>query len=95
MVREKGRSLLHGVDGGMEQTIGADWGDFARTANDAFLLAFPSLFSIINPIGGALIFYGVTKDFATADRLRGELTAAGWSMLDGKDGYRLEPLKKA
>jgi MarC family membrane protein len=68
MVREKGRSLLHGVDGGMEQTIGADWGDFARTANDAFLLAFPSLFSIINPIGGALIFYGVTKDFATADR---------------------------
>ena len=39
-----------------------------RTANDAFLLAFPSLFSIINPIGGALIFYGVTKDFATADR---------------------------
>jgi multiple antibiotic resistance protein len=68
MVREKGRSLLHGVDGGMEQTIGADWGDFARTANEAFLLAFPSLFSIINPIGGALIFYGVTKDFATADR---------------------------
>jgi cysteinyl-tRNA synthetase len=35
------------------------------------------------------------KDFATADRLRGELAAAGWSMLDGKDGYKLEPLKKA
>jgi cysteinyl-tRNA synthetase len=35
------------------------------------------------------------KDFAAADRLRGELTAAGWSMLDGKDGYKLEPLKKA
>jgi cysteinyl-tRNA synthetase len=35
------------------------------------------------------------KDFATADRLRAELAAAGWSMLDGKDGYRLEPLKKA
>ncbi len=34
------------------------------------------------------------KDFATADKLRGELTAAGWSMLDGKDGYSLEPLKK-
>ena len=34
------------------------------------------------------------KDFASADRLRGELAAAGWSMLDGKDGYRLEPLKK-
>jgi cysteinyl-tRNA synthetase len=34
------------------------------------------------------------KDFATADALRKELTAAGWSMLDGKDGYKLEPLKK-
>jgi cysteinyl-tRNA synthetase len=34
------------------------------------------------------------KDFAAADRLRGELTAAGWSMLDRKDGYSLEPLKK-
>ncbi len=36
-----------------------------------------------------------SKDFATADRLRGELAAAGWSMLDGKDGFKLEPLKKA
>jgi cysteinyl-tRNA synthetase len=35
-----------------------------------------------------------TKDFAGADTLRKELTAAGWSMLDGKDGYKLEPLKK-
>jgi len=34
------------------------------------------------------------KDFKAADALRAELTAAGWSMLDGKDGYRLEPLKK-
>ena len=34
------------------------------------------------------------KDFAAADRLRGELTAKGWSMLDRKDGYSLEPLKK-
>jgi cysteinyl-tRNA synthetase len=34
------------------------------------------------------------KDFATADALRKELAAAGWSMLDGKDGYKLEPLKK-
>ena len=32
-----------------------DWGSFAKTANSAFLLAFSSLFSIINPIGGALI----------------------------------------
>ncbi len=34
------------------------------------------------------------KDFAGADALRKELTAAGWSMLDGKDGYSLEPVKK-
>ncbi len=34
------------------------------------------------------------KDFATADALRKELTAAGWSMLDRKDGYSLEPVKK-
>jgi len=34
------------------------------------------------------------KDFATADALRAELTTAGWSMLDRKDGYSLEPLKK-
>jgi cysteinyl-tRNA synthetase len=33
------------------------------------------------------------KDFATADALRKELTTAGWSMLDGKDGYKLERLK--
>jgi hypothetical protein len=52
----------------MEHLIGADLGGFAATANAAFLLAFSSLFSIINPIGGALIFYGVTKDFSRADR---------------------------
>jgi len=34
------------------------------------------------------------KDFAGADALRKELTIAGWSMLDGKDGYKLEPIKK-
>jgi cysteinyl-tRNA synthetase len=34
------------------------------------------------------------KDFAAADKLRAEITAAGWSMLDGKEGYKLEPLKK-
>ncbi len=35
------------------------------------------------------------KDFATADKLRAEIAAAGWSMLDGKDGYKLEAVKKA
>jgi len=35
------------------------------------------------------------KDFATADRLRQELAAAGWSMRDGKAGFALEPLVKS
>jgi multiple antibiotic resistance protein len=52
----------------MEHMVGADLDGFAGTANAAFLLVFSSLFSIINPIGGALIFYGVTKDFSRADR---------------------------
>jgi cysteinyl-tRNA synthetase len=34
------------------------------------------------------------KDFAAADALRKELTAAGWSMLDSKTEYKLEPLKR-
>ena len=34
------------------------------------------------------------KDWTAADALRKELAAAGWSMLDGKDGYKLEPVKK-
>ena len=36
----------------------------------------------------------LAKDFKAADALRAELAVAGWSMLDGKDGYALEPLKK-
>lgn len=32
------------------------------------------------------------RDFATADRLRGELKEAGWLVLDQKDGYSLEPI---
>ena len=32
--------------------------------------------------------------FAAADALRQELAAAGWSMLDSKTDYKLEPLKK-
>jgi cysteinyl-tRNA synthetase len=33
------------------------------------------------------------KDFAAADTLRREITATGWTMLDRKDGYSLEPAK--
>ena len=36
-----------------------------------------------------------TVDYAVVvERLRKDLAAAGWSMLDRKDGYSLEPLKK-
>jgi cysteinyl-tRNA synthetase len=35
-----------------------------------------------------------SKDFAAADTLRKDLAAAGWTMLDRKDGYSLEPVKK-
>ena len=35
-----------------------------------------------------------SKDFAAADALRKDLAAAGWTMLDRKDGYSLEPQKK-
>ena len=34
------------------------------------------------------------KDFASADSLRKEIAATGWTMLDRKDGYSLEPAKK-
>lgn len=40
------------------------------TARAAFLLAFPALFSIINPIGGALIFNEVTFGLLPADKVR-------------------------
>src|SRR5260370_8226144 len=65
----------------MEQMIGADWRDFASTANVAFLLAFPSLFSIIKPVGGAVIFDGVTKDFAPEDRVKMAARVGFYSML--------------
>jgi len=34
------------------------------------------------------------KDFKAADALRAEISAAGWTMLDRKDGWSLEPLRK-
>ena len=65
----------------MEQLIGADWRDLIGTADVAFLLAFPSLFSIINPIGGALIFYGVTKDFSLVDKEKVAALVGVYSLL--------------
>src|SRR3974390_566851 len=65
----------------MQQMIGGDWPGFAATANVAFLLGFSSLFSIINPIGGALIFYGVTKDFAPENRVMMAARVGVYSLL--------------
>ena len=47
-----------------------NWGMALSTANNAFLLAFPSLFSIINPLGMAFVFDGVTSGFDRAQRER-------------------------
>jgi len=41
-----------------------------ETAVGAFLLAFPALFSIVNPIGGALIFDAVTAGRSREDKQR-------------------------
>ncbi|HVJ54946.1 MAG TPA: MarC family protein [Aliidongia sp.] len=40
------------------------------SAINSFLLAFPALFSIVNPIGGALIYSQVTADRSHAERTR-------------------------
>jgi multiple antibiotic resistance protein len=40
------------------------------TATAAFLLAFPALFSIVNPVGAAFIFHEVTAAWSHADRAR-------------------------
>jgi multiple antibiotic resistance protein len=65
----------------MGQMIGEDWRSFISTADVAFLLAFSSLFSIINPIGGALIFYGFTRDFSSQDRVRVAARVGFYSLL--------------
>jgi multiple antibiotic resistance protein len=58
-----------------------DWRNAAPTAEVAFLLAFPSLFSIINPIGGALIFDAVTRGFDHADRVTVAARVGFYSLL--------------
>ena len=42
--------------------------DIARDAAAFFLLAFPALFAIVNPIGGAFIFFSATHRLASATR---------------------------
>ena len=50
----------------------------------AFLLAFPALFSIVNPIGGALIFNNVTAD-RTAHERRALAARALAPVLQGRE----------
>jgi len=53
---------------------------FSSTLSFAFLLAFPSLFAIINPIGASLIFDGVAKDFTCAERRRVAARVSAYSL---------------
>jgi cysteinyl-tRNA synthetase len=65
-----------------------------------------AILNVSNPAASQPIPSGITalaekrwaakkaKDFAAADALRKDLANAGWSMLDSKEGYKLEPLKK-
>ena len=42
----------------------------------SFLIAFPALFSIVNPPAGALIYHQVTADRGHAERVR--VWPGGW-----------------
>ncbi|MGE0222224.1 MAG: MarC family protein [Acetobacteraceae bacterium] len=52
-----------------------------EAAAAAFLLAFPALFSIVNPISGAFIFREVTASRSRADRQRLARTVAIYSAI--------------
>ena len=54
---------------------------FSATAGNAFLFAFPSLFSIINPIGGAFIFDGLVRAASRVERARVAARIGLYSML--------------
>jgi len=52
-----------------------------ETALGAFLLAFPALFSIVNPIGGALIFDSVTTGRSREDKQKLAVRIAVYAMV--------------
>ena len=60
---------------------GADWLGIAATANNAFLLAFSSLFSIINPVGGASFLTASTRGFSHARRTKVAAPVGLYSLL--------------
>jgi multiple antibiotic resistance protein len=51
------------------------------TATAAFLLAFPALFSIVNPIGAALVFNQVTAAYSHVERTQLSTLVALYSLL--------------
>lgn len=52
-----------------------------ETAVGAFLLAFPALFSIVNPLGGALIFHAVTGNRSRAVKQKMALRISLYAMI--------------
>ena len=52
-----------------------------ETAVGAFLLAFPALFSIVNPLGGALIFDAVTLGRSRADKQKMAVRIGFYAMI--------------
>lgn len=52
-----------------------------NTLPGAFLLAFPALFSIVNPIGSALVFYNLTAGHSHAERVALARQVALYSLL--------------
>ena len=53
----------------------------ATIASNSFLLAFPSLFSIINPVGGAFIFDGIMRGSSRIQRTTVAARVGLYSML--------------
>jgi len=47
----------------------------------AFLLGFPTLFSIVNPIGASMMFHNITRDRSSAERQRLAQRIAAYSFL--------------
>jgi multiple antibiotic resistance protein len=64
---DAGRAAVRFDACGVEERAPSHMGTWS-SAVDSFLLAFPALFSIVNPIGGALIYSQVTADRSRDER---------------------------
>jgi hypothetical protein len=59
--------------------------EIVQGAIGSFLIAFPALFSIVNPPGGALIYHQVTADRGHAERVRLAWRVALYSRANARD----------